>query len=285
MIKKILFIIYKFFYLFDKFLIKLINKSFLLIFKEFIEDDLYTSKKILNKRIKFFIPTLITKWRVDSFFIKEPETLQWIDSFINKKKIVFWDIGANIGLYSIYAALKHRDIKIYAIEPSTSNLRVLSRNISINDFEKKILITQLALSEKKTSHNLMTESTFIEGGALNAFSESTNFEGKKIIKENKYQILGTNTDMLTKTFGIEMPNYIKIDVDGLEHLILKGSKQILKSKLKSILVEINENYTEQYKSVLKVMRLNNFKLIAKEQSPLIKHNKAFKNSYNYIFSK
>ena len=264
---------------------KLINKSFLLIFKEFIEDDLYTSKKILNKRIKFFIPTLITKWRVDSFFIKEPETLQWIDSFINKKKIVFWDIGANIGLYSIYAALKHRDIKIYAIEPSTSNLRVLSRNISINDFEKKILITQLALSEKRTSHNLMTESTFIEGGALNAFSESTNFEGKKIIKENKYQILGTNTDMLTKTFGIEMPNYIKIDVDGLEHLILKGSKQILKSKLKSILVEINENYTEQYKSVLKVMRLNNFKLIAKEQSPLINHNKAFKNSYNYIFSK
>lgn len=264
---------------------KLINKSFLLIFKEFIEDDLYTSKKILNKRIKFFIPTLITKWRVDSFFIKEPETLQWIDSFINKKKIVFWDIGANIGLYSIYAALKHHDIKIYAIEPSTSNLRVLSRNISINNFEKKILITQLALSEKKTSHNLMTESTFIEGGALNAFSESTNFEGKKIIKENKYQILGTNTDMLTKTFGIEMPDYIKIDVDGLEHLILKGSKQILKSKLKSILVEINENYTEQYNSVLKVMRLNNFKLIAKEQSPLINHNKAFKNSYNYIFSK
>ena len=150
---------------------------------------------------------------------------------------------------------------------------------------KKILITQLALSEKKTSHNLMMESAFIEGGALNAFSESTNFEGKKIIKENKYQILGTNTDMLIKTLGIEMPNYIKIDVDGLEHLILKGSKQMLKSKLKGILVEINENYTEQYKTVLKVMKLNNFKLIAKEQSSLIKHNKAFKNSYNYIFSK
>jgi FkbM family methyltransferase len=285
MIKKILFIIYKFFYLFDKFLIKLINKSFLLIVKEFIEGDLYTSKIILNKKIKFFIPTLITKWRVDSFFIKEPETLKWIDSFINKKKIIFWDIGANIGLYSIYAALKHRDIKIYAIEPSTSNLRVLSRNISINNLEKKILITQLALSEKKTSHNLMMESAFIEGGALNTFSESTNFEGKKIIKENKYQVLGTNTDMLIKTLGIEMPNYIKIDVDGLEHLILKGSKQILKSKLTGILVEINENYTEQYKSVLKVMKLNNFKLIAKEQSSLIKHNKAFKNSYNYIFNR
>ena len=113
-----------------------------MIVKEFIEGDLYTSKIILNKKIKFFIPTLITKWRVDYFFIKEPETLKWIDSFINRKKIIFWDIGADICLYSIYAALKHRDIKIYAIEPSTSNLRVLSRNISINNLEKKILITQ-----------------------------------------------------------------------------------------------------------------------------------------------
>ena len=284
--KKILYINYKIFYYLDQFLIKLTNKSFLLIFKEFIESDLYTAKTILNKKIIFFIPTLITKWRVDSFFFKEPETLQWIDSFTNKNKIIFWDIGANIGLYSMYAAVKHRNIKIYSIEPSTSNLRVLSRNISINNFEKKIFITQLALSEKKTAHNLMIESSFIEGGAMNVFSESTDFEGKKIIiNKNKYQILGTNPDTLTNKFNIEMPNYIKIDVDGLEHLILKGSKKILSSKLKGILVEINENYTKQYKSVLRLMKFNNFKLVAKEQSSLIKHNKAFKNSYNYIFNK
>ena len=113
--KKILYINYKIFYYLDQFLIKLTNKSFLLIFKEFIESDLYTAKTILNKKIIFFIPTLITKWRVDSFFFKEPETLQWIDSFTNKNKIIFWDIGANIGLYSMYAAVKHRNIKIYSI--------------------------------------------------------------------------------------------------------------------------------------------------------------------------
>ena len=51
---------------------------------------------------------------------------------------LFIDIGANIGLYSIYAAIKHSNSEVISFEPSTSNLRVLSRNISINKLEEKI---------------------------------------------------------------------------------------------------------------------------------------------------
>ena len=48
----------------------------------------------------------------------------------------------------------------------------------------------------------------------------------------------------------EIPNYIKIDVDGIEHLILEGAEMFLKDKkVKSILVEINENYVEQKKNI------------------------------------
>ena len=71
------------------------------------------------------------------FSQKEPETLEWIDNFDSNGKTIFWDIGANIGLYSIYAATKFDSLDIFAFEPSTSNLRVLSRNISLNNFEKK----------------------------------------------------------------------------------------------------------------------------------------------------
>ena len=39
------------------------------------------------------------------FFSKEPETLEWIDNF-SKDSSIFWDIGANIGLYSIYNSIK-----------------------------------------------------------------------------------------------------------------------------------------------------------------------------------
>ena len=58
---------------------------------------------------------------------------------INKKdNLIFWDIGANIGLYSIYNSLKHPKSTTIAFEPSSSNLRVLTRNISINNLEKNI---------------------------------------------------------------------------------------------------------------------------------------------------
>ena len=91
----------------------------------------------MNNNIKFFIPSPIISWRVDTFYSKEPETLEWINSF-EKKNIVFWDIGANIGLYSIYNSLKNPSSTTISFEPSTSNLRTLSRNISLNNLEKRL---------------------------------------------------------------------------------------------------------------------------------------------------
>ena len=52
----------------------------------------------------------------------------------------FWDVGANIGLYSIYAGMKFKNIEIICFEPSTSNTRALSRNISINNLYNKIIL-------------------------------------------------------------------------------------------------------------------------------------------------
>ena len=86
---------------------------------------------ILKKKIFFFTPNPTLYWRVKTFYTKEPDTLKWIDSFKNNSKTVFWDIGANIGIFSIYAALK-KNIKIFSFEPSFNNLSILGENISIN---------------------------------------------------------------------------------------------------------------------------------------------------------
>ena len=95
-------------------------------------------------------------------FTKEPETLEWIDGFDKKDKITFWDVGANIGLYSVYAATKFDNIDVTAFEPSTSNLRILSRNISENNLNNKIKINQLPLTDKNNKFLEMQESEFIE---------------------------------------------------------------------------------------------------------------------------
>ena len=61
--------------------------------------------------------------RVNNIFTDEPETINWINNFDESGKINFWDIGANIGLYSIYAAQKFNNIEITSFEPIPGNLK------------------------------------------------------------------------------------------------------------------------------------------------------------------
>lgn len=286
MIKKISFIIYKFFYFFDLLFFKITNRSILIWFKEFINLDSYMKISILNKKISFFIPNQLTQYRVNTFFTKEPETIEWIDNFRTDRNIIFWDIGSNIGLYSIYAALKHKNIEIFSFEPSSSNLRVLSRNISINNLQNKININQFPLTNKDKGFQLMMESDFREGGALHSYGKNINFEGIGMNVQNNYKIYGFSINYLINNLEFQTPNYIKIDVDGLEHFILKEASRALENKnLKSLLIEINENYTEQLENVKKIMKEFNFEIIKKEQSKYIEISEPFKNSFNYIFSR
>ena len=119
----------------DKFLLLLTNKSFLISLKDKIEKNSY-KVEIFNKKKIFFIPNKLIKWRVETLRTKKPETLEWIDTFNKNEKIIFWDIGANIGLYSIYNALNNNSLTI-SFEPSTSNLRTLSKNIYLNNLQNK----------------------------------------------------------------------------------------------------------------------------------------------------
>ena len=84
--------------------------------------------------LAFVIPNDISRFRVNTFSTKEPETLEWIDEV--PKGSVLWDIGANIGLYTCYAA-KGRECRVFAFEPSVFNLELLARNIFLNGLTKK----------------------------------------------------------------------------------------------------------------------------------------------------
>ena len=62
-----------------------------------------TQKKIKNRKMKFYEPNNLISWRVRTILDKEPDTIEWIDNFSidNNDNFIFWDIGANIGLYSL----------------------------------------------------------------------------------------------------------------------------------------------------------------------------------------
>ena len=277
--------IFLFLSFFDMILKKITKRSVLIFFKELYETKSYTQTFINQKKILFFTPNLISKWRVDTLFDKEPETISWINGFKKNKSVIFWDIGANIGLYSVYAAAKFKNLKVIAFEPSTNNLRILSRNIYLNNLQNKILINQIPLTNKENQFQLLNEPKFIEGYSNNSFGTNLRPNKKKSRSNNSYQLIGSSINYFLKNKILEIPDYIKLDVDGLEHLILDGaSKYLVYNKIKSILIEIDDKNKSHYKKIFKIMKKSNFKLILKKREDRF-YDKSSSGIYNYIFSK
>ena len=289
MIKFISKIIYLFLNAINLIFKKIFKRDILVWIKFYIEQNAYKKVKLkTGKELVFFSPNFLVDILIKDFYLKEPETLQWIESFKKKEKIIFWDIGSNIGLYSIYAAVNFENIEVVSFEPSTSNLRILSRNISINNLENKIKIFQLPLGVLKNKFLNFNERKFNEGESHNSLDKNIDFEGKNINPSNKYRIFSTNIDQIIEDRILEIPDYIKIDVDGIEHLILRGGLSMLKNpKILEIQIEINENYTEQFDTILKTMNECNFRLKEKKRNDLSKYylDEKFSKIYNYYFER
>lgn len=132
----------------------------------------------------------------------------------------------------------------------------------------------------------MIESDFLYGSALNVFGEETDYEGKKINTQNNYKIFGKTINFILRNNILECPNYVKLDVDGIEHLILSGGSELLKNKnLNSILIEVNENFSLQHETVLNIMEKYDLELVEKKQNNTNQLPDKFKKTYNYIFGK
>ena len=139
-----------------KIILKKLAKNFIAIantnkmgryFSEHLAKFIFNQKMKINYNnvdLSFYVPNRLNKYRVDTFSIKEPETLKWIEKF--EKNSNFWDVGANIGLYSCYAA-KTRNCNVYAFEPSVFNLEILAKNIDLNNCVEKIHIISLPLGQ------------------------------------------------------------------------------------------------------------------------------------------
>ena len=115
--------------------------------KLYWEDKVETKNKSIlninignNKNLKFNIVNSVTKFRAETFFEKEPDTINWIKNYNGTGN--FLDIGANIGIYSNFFA---KSGHVYAFESSFYNLYLLAENCQINNNENKITIYPLPL--------------------------------------------------------------------------------------------------------------------------------------------
>lgn len=249
----------------------------------FLEQVLNTAmnkKRSINHHgvnLSFVVPNGLNHFRVDSFSTKEPETLEWID--LIPAGSVVWDIGANVGLYTCYAA-KARSCRVYAFEPSVFNLELLARNIFINDLVKFVTILPLPLSEAIAASSLNMSSTEW-GGALSTFGQSYTEDGNALQKVFEFPTLGISMVDAIELLKIPQPDFIKMDVDGIEHLILKGGGKVL-SNVKGVLIEINESFEKQFSDSSKYLLEAGLTLKEKRHSELYEGSKCFNQIWQRV---
>lgn len=235
-----------------------------------------------SENLKFHYDNYLTLYRAKTLLTKEPETIDWLDSF--QEGACLWDIGANVGLYSCYAA-KIRGCSVFAFEPSILNLELLGKNIYLNELQDSVHIVPVALSSANGfSTFLMTETA--HGGADSTFGAGIGFDGKPICESKlSYSLLGLSGDSLLAATGMPCPNHIKIDVDGIEHIVLAGMKDILKMpSVKSCLIEANDAYGEQVDGIKKIMQECGFTLKEKKHSDFF-NTGAYSSVYNQIWAR
>ena len=214
----------------------------------------------------------ITHFRWFLYKIKEPEVRYFIDEYIDEGNI-FFDIGANVGVFSIYAAKRFNDIQLFSFEPEVSNLAALKENIIANNISEKIAIYGIGISNSVGLSKLHLQD-LTTGSALH--TEDTkkiehSAEGNHPIvwAEGIYTV---TLDYFCEELNI-VPNAIKIDTDGNESKILMGATNLLKTPmLRSIMIEMPEEQMTYCHTILL-------------ESGFIKKDYPFKESRNEIWVK
>lgn len=164
------------------------------------------------------------KWRANTMLSQEPEIIDWIDASMDGKSI-FLDVGANIGLYSLYA-LKRGVKYAYCCDLDFMNLSLLYQNLVINSVQDRALILPFAASSKLKLGKIYYRD-LSEGDALQSINRPSPFSTHHGLLPHKLtQILYPLDDMF-RSLELTMPTHIKIDVDGNEIDTLAGMHNIL----------------------------------------------------------
>lgn len=217
------------------------------------------SAEIAGRTVRFACPNQLTRWRVETLRTKEPATIAWIDGFA--PDAVMWDIGANIGVYSLYAAVA-KGARVLAFEPAPANFALLCRNIEINRLGDSLLPFCVALSAERRLDRLHMQNSD-PGGAFSAFG------GADGAAPFRLGCLGYSIDRFIADFDPPFPQHVKIDVDGIEDEIVAGAARTLAdARLLSLWIELDDRKTEQADRVAAALEKAGFRRLGEHRSPL-----------------
>jgi len=188
-----------------------------------------------------------------------------ISEFIKEKKIKIkniYDIGANIGIYSIYYALNFKEANIYSFEPVESTYNILEKNVNNFNLNQRIHIYNYGISINNKKEKLYLSIP------ENRDSENIGLYSLKVKDECKKDSILANFRPLNK-FNIPTPDFIKIDVEGCEEEIIKNNLDIF-NQAKLLYIEIiptrfsgEDSYIKNNQTIYDTLEKLNFIQIGK----------------------
>lgn len=220
----------------------------------------------VNFRVKTFfgetmlVPfqTFFSCWVWGSLFsslkhgVYGPELEMRLAKFILKKvedDVVFFDVGANCGYYSLMIQKIAANPQVYAFEPDPCILKVLRRNL-----KDRITIVDKAVSEKDGVTDFYS-TTILQGSISTLFPEVPK---AWVTDYKKVEVESLSLDSFCAGHNI-YPHFMKIDVEGGEDSVLKGAKTLLKNHSPIIAMEVwTKPFTAHHRNALEILRENGF---------------------------
>lgn len=174
--------------------------------------------------VRYGVGSPACRFRVDTLFTKEPGTIDWIESF--DEGDVFVDVGANIGMYTIYAGVAC-GARVYAFEPEAQNYAELCRNILLNGADGDIDAYCAALNDRPLELSRLLLSAFGVGHSFHDFGERSRPGAPE--SRAAQGCIGFTLDHLVEGKSLPRPDHVKIDVDGHEQKVIKGMARLIES--------------------------------------------------------
>lgn len=148
---------------------------------------------------------------------------------------VFYDIGANVGTYTCFAASKLGLNAVVAYEPEPKNAARLQENLNLNGLDSKIVEVALSDSDGTTELALAGEEA---GEGEHAIATSG--------EQETIEVETARLDRLVKEREVPPPTVVKIDVEGAEISVLRGMEQILQEYCRLVYVEVHPDKINGY---------------------------------------
>lgn len=185
-------------------------------------------------RVSFVLLGRVAAARATALLTKQPATIAWIDQFHGDS--VFWDVGANVGAYTLYAALRG-NTRVVAIEPAAVNYFLLTANCEANGIDDRVDCLLLGLGDGSA----VTRLSVSQFEPARSFSFRDSKPDRRYSHDGRQAALVLSMDDLVTRYGLPCPNYIKIDAPGMSEAIVAGALRTLqRPEVREVHIELRE---------------------------------------------